>query len=125
MSSFHDYQRVSVRKSIMSRISSLILSLEAKKGEFTDVRNQIKLIDLYFDGNTSLPNSNWKWRLWSWGSFVVTVSDYRQDDQGSIPGKGKGFFPLASVSRPSLRPAQPPIQWVLRDLSQGQSIAGA
>jgi hypothetical protein len=28
----------------------------------------------------------------SWGSSVSIVSDYRLDDQGSIPGKGKGFF---------------------------------
>jgi hypothetical protein len=40
------------------------------------------------------------------------VPDYRLDDQGSIAVKGKGFFPLASVSRPTLRPMQPPIQWV-------------
>jgi hypothetical protein len=27
-----------------------------------------------------------------WGISVSTVSDYRLDDQGSIPGTGKGFF---------------------------------
>jgi hypothetical protein len=46
------------------------------------------------------------------GSSVGTVSDYRLDDRGSIPGRGKGFFPLTSVSRPALRPTQPPVQWV-------------
>jgi hypothetical protein len=39
---------------------------------------------------------------------ISIVSDYRWDDRGSIPGCGKGYFPLASVSRPALRP----IQWV-------------
>jgi hypothetical protein len=33
-------------------------------------------------------------------------------DRGSIPGRGKMIFPLASVSRPALRPTQPPVQWV-------------
>jgi hypothetical protein len=28
----------------------------------------------------------------SWGSSVSIVSDYRLDDRGSIPGRGKGFF---------------------------------
>jgi hypothetical protein len=29
----------------------------------------------------------------SWGSSVSIVSDYRLDDQGSMPGGGKEFFP--------------------------------
>jgi hypothetical protein len=45
-------------------------------------------------------------------SSASIVSDYRLDDRGSIPDRGKGFFSLASVSRPALRPTQPPIQWV-------------
>jgi hypothetical protein len=42
------------------------------------------------------------------------VSDYRLDDgdQGSIPGRGKRIFPLASVSRPALGPTPPPVQRV-------------
>jgi hypothetical protein len=40
------------------------------------------------------------------------VSDCRLDDRGSIPGRGKGFFSVASVSRSALRPTQPPAQWV-------------
>jgi hypothetical protein len=39
------------------------------------------------------------------------VSDYGLGDRGSIPGGGK-IFPVASVSRPALRPTQPPVQWV-------------
>jgi hypothetical protein len=60
-------------------------------------------------------------RVWtrSWHSSVSIVSDCRLDDRGSIPSRGKGFFPLASVSRPALRPTQPPIQWVPVVLSQG------
>jgi hypothetical protein len=30
--------------------------------------------------------------LWSWGSSVSIVSDYRLVDRGSVPGTGKGFF---------------------------------
>jgi hypothetical protein len=26
-------------------------------------------------------------------------------------GRGKGFFSVTSVSRPALRPTQPPVQW--------------
>jgi hypothetical protein len=41
------------------------------------------------------------------------VSDYGLDDRSVIPGRDKGYFPLASASRPaSLGPTQPPIQWV-------------
>jgi hypothetical protein len=29
-----------------------------------------------------------------------------------VPRQRKNIFPLASVSRPALRPTQPPIQWV-------------
>jgi hypothetical protein len=45
-------------------------------------------------------------------SSVSIVSDYILDNRGSIPGRRNGFFPLASVYRPTLRPTQPPIQWV-------------
>jgi hypothetical protein len=27
-----------------------------------------------------------------WGSSISVVSDYRLDDEGLIPGRGKGFF---------------------------------
>jgi hypothetical protein len=49
------------------------------------------------------------------GSSVSIVSDYVLDDRairGSITGRGESIFPLASVSRPALRPTQPPVQWV-------------
>jgi hypothetical protein len=41
-------------------------------------------------------------------SPVSIVYVYRLNDQGSILGRSKGFFPLASVSRPALGPTQPP-----------------
>jgi hypothetical protein len=44
---------------------------------------------------------------------LTQLSDYRLKDRGSIPGIGKIFFSLASVSRPALRPTQPPNKWVL------------
>jgi hypothetical protein len=48
----------------------------------------------------------------SWGNSANIATDYRLDDWDSIPGKGKEFFFLATVSRPALRPTQSPIQWV-------------
>jgi hypothetical protein len=47
----------------------------------------------------------------SLGSSVGTMSNYRLNNRGSIPGRGKGF-PLASVSRPALGSIQPSINWV-------------
>jgi hypothetical protein len=35
------------------------------------------------------------------------------------PQQGQRIFPLASVSRPTLRPTQPPVQWVPRVVSPG------
>jgi hypothetical protein len=43
----------------------------------------------------------------------------RPGDQGSIHGRVERIFPLASVSRPALRPTQPPVQWVQGVLSPG------
>jgi hypothetical protein len=68
-------------------------------------------------------NRLFSWKADSWSanknSSISIVSDYRLGDQGSIPGRSKGMFPLASVSRPALRPTQPPVQWVLGVLSLG------
>jgi hypothetical protein len=56
------------------------------------------------------------------GSSVSTVSGYGLDDRAievRSPAEAKGFFSLASMSRPALRPTQPPVQWVPRVLSPG------
>jgi hypothetical protein len=53
------------------------------------------------------------------GSSDSTVSDYGLDGRGSIPDRGRGCFPLTSASRPALGPTQPPIEWVLGDISPG------
>jgi hypothetical protein len=48
------------------------------------------------------------------GSSVSIVSDYGLDDRAigvRTPAEAR-IFPLASVSRPSLGPTQPPVQWV-------------
>jgi hypothetical protein len=52
--------------------------------------------------------------------YLSIVSDYKLDYWCSNPGRGKGFFPLASVSRSALRPTQPPIQWVLVVRNRGK-----
>jgi hypothetical protein len=63
-------------------------------------------------------------------SPVSIVSGYGLDDRairGSIPGRGKRIFPVTSVSRPALRPNQPPVQWVPEiispELKHGRSVA--
>jgi hypothetical protein len=44
-------------------------------------------------------------------SSVGIATGYKLDGRGSIPGTGKWlFFLLSTVSRPQLRPTQPPIQ---------------
>jgi hypothetical protein len=53
------------------------------------------------------------------GSSVSIVSDYGLGDRGSIPGRGERIFPLSSVSRPTLGPTQPSVQWVPWILSRG------
>jgi hypothetical protein len=56
------------------------------------------------------------------GSSVSIVSGYGLDDvaiEVRSPKEAKGFFPLASVSRPALGPTQPPVQWVTGVLSLG------
>jgi hypothetical protein len=53
------------------------------------------------------------------------VSDYELKDRaigGSIAGKGKRIFLLASVSRPGLRPTQSPVQWLPRVLPRGRGM---
>jgi hypothetical protein len=57
-------------------------------------------------------------RRWELGSSVSIVSDYRLGEWGSIPSRSKEFLCLASVSRPALRPTQPPIQWVTGVISR-------
>jgi hypothetical protein len=49
------------------------------------------------------------------------VSDYGMDDRaiGVRTQQGQRIFRLSSVSRPALRPTQPPVQWVPGVLSPG------
>jgi hypothetical protein len=63
------------------------------------------------------------------GSSVSIVSGYGLDDRAievRFPAEAKGFFPLTSVSRPALRPTQPPVQWIpgvlSPELKRGQAV---
>jgi hypothetical protein len=51
--------------------------------------------------------------------YSVWLRTGRPGDRGSIPGRDKKIFPLASVSRPALRPTQLPVQRVPGVLSPG------
>jgi hypothetical protein len=57
------------------------------------------------------------------GVFRVTcecyVLCYIVYNRGSIPGRGKGFFPLTSLPKPALGHTQPPVHWVLGSFSRG------
>jgi hypothetical protein len=57
----------------------------------------------------------------SWGSSVRIVSDYKLDCRGLIPER-QWSFPLASVSRPAVRPTQPPMQWVRGSFPEGKTL---
>jgi hypothetical protein len=46
------------------------------------------------------------------GLYSVWLRAGRPGDRGSIPGRGESIFYVAPVSRPALRPTQPPVQWV-------------
>jgi hypothetical protein len=65
-------------------------------------------------------------KLRGWGSSVSMVSEYRLDNRCSISGRGRGrgFFPVVSVSIPALRPTQPPMQWIPLFLSLGKALPG-
>jgi hypothetical protein len=52
------------------------------------------------------------------------ATGWRTGRSGFDPRQRQTIFPLTSVSRPALRPTQPPVQWVPGVLSQGQSAAG-
>jgi hypothetical protein len=51
--------------------------------------------------------------------YSVWLRAGRPDDTGSIPGRNDRILPLAFVSRPTLGPTQPSVQWVPGVLSPG------
>jgi hypothetical protein len=69
-----------------------------------------------------------------WGTLLLRLSSFAQPSQYSVwlhtglpgfdPRRKKIIFPLAPVSRPALRPTQPPVQWVLGFLPGGKFCRG-
>jgi hypothetical protein len=57
------------------------------------------------------------------GVAQSVVSDYRLGDRVSIHGRGNDF-PVASVSRSSLRPTQLPISGYRQSISEGKARPG-
>jgi hypothetical protein len=55
--------------------------------------------------------------LYIWGAGVAQSVGYGLGDRDSIPGKGRNFIHLATVSRRALRTTQPPIQYIPGALS--------
>jgi hypothetical protein len=51
--------------------------------------------------------------------YIIWLRAGQLGDRGSIPDRGERIFPVTSVSRPALRPTQPPVQWVPGVLSPG------
>jgi hypothetical protein len=49
---------------------------------------------------------------------------YRLDDRGFKSQQGLGIFLFITMSRPALRPIQPPIQWISGALSLGVKWLG-
>jgi hypothetical protein len=82
--------------------------------------NIVKNSPLNFDGHFAL--------LGEPVSSVSIVSSYGLDDrviEVRSLAEAKGFFPLASVSRPALGPTWTPVQWVLSVLfprKRGRSL---
>jgi hypothetical protein len=62
---------------------------------------------------TVLIHSTFEWEiLLSTFHTSLKRSEYRLDDRGFDPGRDKGSFSPTCMSRPALRPTQPPVQWV-------------
>jgi hypothetical protein len=58
-------------------------------------------------------------------SVQCLSTDWTTGRSGLDPRQGQRIFPVTSVSRPALRPTQPPVQWVPRVLIPEQSATGA
>jgi hypothetical protein len=52
-------------------------------------------------------------------SSVAIAEGYCMNKRGSIPGRGNIIL-FSILSRPALGTTQPPIQWILGDLSSGK-----
>jgi hypothetical protein len=65
-----------------------------------------------------MSNTNLPVLPYNWVRFIMHLKvDFLYihnlvDGRGSIPDRGRGFFPLPSASRPALGPTQAPVQWV-------------
>jgi hypothetical protein len=49
---------------------------------------------------------------------------YGLESRGSIPDRGKRFFPFSTAPRPAMEPTLPPVQWVAGVLFPGVKRLG-
>jgi hypothetical protein len=89
-------------------------------------------LDLFFDPEfiPALPFSKNTYR---YGMFLgagvaqavyCLTTDWTNGWSGFDPRQGQRIFPLASVSRPALRPTQPPVQWYWRSFLKAKRGRG-
>jgi hypothetical protein len=67
---------------------------------------------------------NPKVHYWSWDIVVSVVTHYGLDDPGFESRQQQEISVFSKISRPALKPAQNPIEWVL-ELFPGGKAAGA
>jgi hypothetical protein len=68
---------------------------------------------LHFDISNSIQSNNYNKKIFmDPGQLSGTALGYELDDQGFESQQGMGISFYTTVSRPTLGPTQPPIQWV-------------
>jgi hypothetical protein len=101
----------------MKMINKFVEKTEGLKFLDTTVTNLNYVFEILGSTQTHTHTHIHKFKIWSRGSSGSIVSDYGLGDR-AIEVRSLDFL-VASVSRPALRPTQPPVQWVPGVLSPG------